>query len=215
MSRTIVSVVGRDRTFLMLDAAAANVMMDNLSEVNLAVLPAAGTLAERGEALLKVLNTDAAVQQVLDRLLTNGENEAPAPIYFHVRAAAADAVIWEQLHAKNTFVALDRRWPIGRICRQTQNVEVRDFAPPLRIVAVLAAAGRSGLAQLRALNNARAGIGLPTSLHVISGDADLRAEVLAREATFEQIGTSGPALTSIHGKPGWPEDEASPGCCVW
>src|SRR4051812_188220 len=134
MSRTIVSVVGRDRTFLMLDAAAADIPMDNLTEVNLSMLPAAGTLAERGDALLAVLKSDGAIQQVLDALLNNGLNTDPAPIYFHVRSSAADPVTWEQLHSDTTFVALDRRWPIGRICRQRLEVEMRAFTPPLRIV---------------------------------------------------------------------------------
>jgi hypothetical protein len=194
MSRTIVSLVGKNKTFVMLDNAAGDIVMEDLSEVDLAGLAAAATLVQRGDALRQILGSDAAVNQELDTLLNNGPGSDPAPLYFHMRASAADAVVWEQLRAKGIFVALDRRWPIGRIARQPRRLESRVFLPPLRVVAVLAAAGRPGINQLEALTAACAGAALPVELHVISGDVDLQQPAEAAGATFDLIGTSAPAL---------------------
>jgi hypothetical protein len=157
MTRTVVTFVGRTKTFVMLDDANLNIAIEDLSEVDLSMLPQ-GSLVQRGEALLAVLSSDAAVQQGLNALLLNPQGSEPAPLYFRMRASAADTMAWEQLHADaKGFLALDHRWPIGRIARQRQPLGARMFNPPLRVVAVLSAAGRDGSNQLDALADACAG----------------------------------------------------------
>lgn len=194
MIRTVVTFVGKTKTFVMLDGANSDIPLEDLSEVDLSALPT-GTLAQRGEALLAVLSKDAAVQQGLTALLLNPQGSEPAPLYFRMRASAADTLAWEQLHADTKgFLALDPRWPIGRIARQPRHLVARVFTPPLRVVAVLSAAGRDGSNQLDALAAACTGIQLPVQLHVISGDDDLLDAAKARNLSYERISPSGPGL---------------------
>ena len=195
MTRTVVTFVGRTKTFIMLDDASNNdIGLDDLSEVNLALQPQ-GNLVQHGEALLAVLSSDAAVERGLTALLLNQPGSEPAPLYFRMRASAADTLAWEQLHVDTKgFLALDQRWPIGRIARQPRPLAPRVFTPPLRVVAVLSAAGRDGRNQLDALLAARDGTDLPVHLHVVSGDDDLLADLAARGISCEHISPSAPGL---------------------
>jgi hypothetical protein len=195
VSRTVVTFVGKTKMFVMLDDAAADITLEDLSEVDLAALVPDGNLVQRGEALLAVLSGDSAVQQELNNLLLHPLGSEPTPLYFRIRASAADAVAWEQLHVDSKgFVALDPRWPIGRIARQRQQLQARMFPGSLTVVAVLSAAGRDGRNQLNALISARDGTALPVRLHIISGDDDLLAEVSAKGISCERINASGPGL---------------------
>ncbi|TPQ22490.1 CHAT domain-containing protein [Streptomyces sporangiiformans] len=133
-----------------------------------------GTLVERGRALLEQLSLHPPVKAGLGAALSLPLTAEPAPLYFHVLAACADELPWEQLYDDtHGFCALDRRWPIGRIAKRRRPVKARAFVPPLRIVAVLSAAGRSGVPQLNALldalgsEDARA---IDVHVHVISGE---------------------------------------------
>jgi hypothetical protein len=154
-----------------------------------------GTLIQRGQALLAVLSKDAAVLQGLNALLLNPLGSEPAPLYFRMRASAADSMAWEQLHANEQgFLALDPRWPIGRIARQQRPPKTRVFASPLRVVALLSAAGRDGGNQLDALADACADTQLPVQLHVISGDDDLLENARAKGISCEHINPSAPGL---------------------
>jgi hypothetical protein len=197
MSRTVVTFIGRgaDKTFFLLDDTPGDIASaGESSEVNLADLPE-GTLVQRGKSLLALLQGDVGVKEGLAALLANAEGSDPAPLYFRVRATSADAVAWEQLYAdQQGFVALDRRWPIGRIAKNLRRLESRTFAPPLRVLAILSAAGRDGASQLQALAAARDATELPVSLSVVSGDEELASEANALGIAFQQIASSGPGL---------------------
>jgi CHAT domain len=194
MTRTVVTFVGTTKTFIMLDDTNSDISLDDLSEVDLSMLPE-GTLVQRGEALLAVLSRDAAVQQGLNALLLNPLGSEPAPLYFRMRASAADTLAWEQLHADTKgFLALDHRWPIGRIARQPRPLAARVFDPPLRVVAILSAAGRDGSNQLDALADACEDTQIRVRLHVISGDDHLLETAKAKGISCEHISPSGPGL---------------------
>ena len=145
-----------------------------------------GDASERGTALMNLLRRHKAVKSALENALARAVTDPPQPLYLRVTAkTAADALPWEQLYTPNHgFCALDRRWPVGRIVGRHHDVTDRAFTPPLKILAVLSAAGQSGVAQLEAI---LAGLATPdartlgVALHVISGE----------QAVLERARTSG------------------------
>jgi hypothetical protein len=187
-----------EQTMLKLDRAPRDFpgLGDNCL-VNLATLPD-GTLVQRGEGLVNLLQNHRAVREMLTDALAAPPGSAPSPLYFHVRASSADLVAWEMIYSPaHGFCALDRRWPVGRIAGMSKPLETRAFTPPLRILAILSAAARDGLPQLKALADAldqadAATIG--TRLHVISGDQDVCDEAQRRGATAELIDSTPPGL---------------------
>jgi hypothetical protein len=159
----------------------------------------AGGIIQRGQALLERLTAHPPVLNGLQAALTVPPGGEPAPLYFHMVAASADELPWEQIYDKHHgFCALDERWPIGRIARRRRPLTVRTFEPPLRIVAVLSAAGRSGLPQLQTLLATVASpeaAALGTHLHVISGDEDvLNAAAGHPNVSCETIAGHAPGL---------------------
>jgi len=191
MARTVIGLSrAGDRVQVTLDRAAVNYQFDT-AEVDLANL-AGGNLMERGEALVTLLRQKDPVRMGLDSLLNLPPNADPSPLYFHVRSDAADAVSWEQLFAAPLgFWALDQRCPVGRIAERIATVRGRGFLPPLRIVAVLSAAGRDPRPQLEAIRNSITHAKQPVRLHVITGDDELVAEVNKPGETAElALGTS-------------------------
>src|SRR3954451_12287257 len=60
------------------------------------------TLVERGQELLGLLIKRDPVKTVLGSTFKLPVNSPPSPLYFHIRALAADQVPWEQLHGKET-----------------------------------------------------------------------------------------------------------------
>jgi hypothetical protein len=146
-----------------------------------------------GQQLVQTLIKHEPVKSVLRSAFQLPVGSPPSPLYFHIRVDSADAIPWEQLHVDGVgFCALDARWPIGRIANQKWDVAGRTFAPPLRLVAVLSAAGQPGGEQLQALLEAVDRAEMTVLLHVISGDENLLATVPQREGvTSEAIkGTS-------------------------
>ena len=199
MMRTIVTFerLGTETTFKLDDAPldipglGENLVID-ISHVT------GGTLVERGEALIALLNRHEPIRAGLGAVLASPPGSAPSPLYFHVRAASADALEWEQIYAAPYgFCALDKRWPVGRIAARSRPVNDRTFTPPLRIVAVLSAAGRSGVPQLQAI---LAGLRTPeaaaigVSLHVISGEEAVLSAAVGPGVTSELIAATVPGL---------------------
>jgi hypothetical protein len=74
------------------------------------------------------------------------------PIYFYLDPPEIDELPWETLHdAKNGFLALDARWPIARLRKPLAQIKLEyEFSPPLRVLAVLSAAGGNSTAQVPA-----------------------------------------------------------------
>jgi hypothetical protein len=201
MSRTVVSFepFGTTTVFKLEDAPNDIPGIGENDIADVSPLVAEGII-ERGKALLERLTKHPPVQAGLLAALTAPQGGQPAPLYFHMLAASADELPWEQIYdAQLGFCVLDARWPIGRIARRRRPVKVRTFERPLRIVAVLSAAGRSGLSQLRTLLAAvtsedAAAIG--THLHVISADqAVLDAAAGHVNVSQEMIGGQAYALS--------------------
>ncbi len=144
--------------------------------VDLTPLPP-GTVRQRGESLMARLGAHEYVRGGIARVLEAAPGAEPAPLYFRVIADAADDLPWEWLYARGTgFCSLDARWPVARIARRRRPVTPREFAPPLQVVAVLAAAGQTGRPQydhLRAAVTSDDGRAVDARLTVVTGDPDV------------------------------------------
>jgi len=98
-----------------------------------------------GRQLYDSLLAQPAIKQELGQAMQAAQ-DSEHPIYFYLDPAEADRLPWETLHdAREGFLALDRRWPIARLKNPllTQIKEVYEFSPPLRVLAILSAAGSS------------------------------------------------------------------------
>jgi hypothetical protein len=151
----------------------------------------------RGEELVKLLGRHEPVKQALTMALAQPPAAPPQPIYLRVISDVADALPWEQLYWKaQGFLALDPRWPVGRIAATEWELNDRAFLAPFRIVAVLSAAQRQGSGQLDALATAVADARkrkMDVKLHVITGEQAVydRVGALGRKhVTREWIGVS-------------------------
>lgn len=198
MNRTVITFERfGDSVLVKLDDSPLNIpgRGDN-EKIDISRLP--GNIVERGKRLMELLSAHPPVKEGLGAVLVLPPGSPPSPLCFRVRVAAADAVPWEQIWVEHQgFCALQDRWPILRIAGQSCLVEPRNFVPPLRIVAVLSAAGRTGVPQLRSIlaavrSEAAAKIGV--QLHVISGEEDVQEAAVGPEVSFELIETSGPGL---------------------
>lgn len=120
---------------------------------------------------------EAALQKALD--VANGTN----PIYFLVNAEEAERLAWESLcDTKGTFLALDQRWPIGRIAESLVDrpSAPHEFGPPLRVLAALSALQVDATVQWRKLrDSARKAVdaGLPVNLLVLVGQEELQEAI--------------------------------------
>jgi hypothetical protein len=109
-----------------------------------------------GKAIYDQLSAHGAVRQAIDAALSARVNQL-APIYVHL-VGEAESVPWEALFANGRFLALDERWPIGRIAGTTAAVSPHllsgVFEEPMRITAVLAAVGISAESEWQSLYDA-------------------------------------------------------------
>ena len=193
MTRTVVNF-GRvgDNIVLSLESAEGTYDLDG-REIVIAPL-SAGDAMTRGRELMDLLKSHPPVEQAIAAALTAQSPIPPQALYFHVRASTADELPWELLHAGGNlgFCALDDRWPVGRIAAAQMGVSPRAFLGSLRTVAVLSAAGQSGLSQLESLIQAvrtPEGSLLGASLHVISGELAVlnRAAAAGPDVTVEEL----------------------------
>lgn len=94
-----------------------------------------------GQRLLKRLTQHPQVKDALRDAIRTDSAEV-LPLYIEVGTTAAGLPAWETLwdSRANGFLALQPRWPISRVTAQRSGATVvRIFAPPLRIMAFLAA----------------------------------------------------------------------------
>jgi hypothetical protein len=200
MSRTVVGfeLLGTQTVFKLEDAPTDIPGMLENAPCDVSPLPA-GSVTDRGSALASRLRDHPAVRAGLDQLLAQPPTADPSPLYFHVVARSADDLPWEQLYAPGLgFWALDRRWPVGRISRRRRPLADRAFTPPFTILAVLSAAGQSGVRQVRALLRSTEDPALQAMgvhLHVLSAEEAVLAEVAA--VTTAQDGAAAPLRTNV------------------
>jgi len=113
--------------------------------------PAGSTPRDRGTELYTRLRDHPPVCTELDAAFGAVATAPTEALYFHIRHPNAHALSWEELYVNGDFCTLNPRWPVGRMARETTPSALRTLNGRLNIVAVLSAAGRSGLAQARSL----------------------------------------------------------------
>jgi hypothetical protein len=201
ISRTVVAVepMGQQVTLKLDDAPLVVPGLGDQMLIDLATVTGA-TSSEVGCAVLALLNQSDAIRQTLINAFASGVGTPLSPLYFHIRALAADSVPWELLrHEPGGFCALDPGLPIGRIATSPRRVPPRPFQAPLQVVAVLSAAGRSGMDQLTTLMKlvaSPAATELDMRLHVISGEEKVLATATGPRVTSELIATGHPGLAA-------------------
>jgi CHAT domain len=153
--------------------------MTNVQPLTLPPMPdwsTANAVAERGKLLREALRKHAGIAGVLDNLAVMPAGNVN-PIYVKLNEGDAELITWETLcDLKDAFVALDRRWPIGRITdpASTRTRGAPLFRFPIRLLAVISAFGIANQARewrfLRdALSDARTA-GLDVLLRVLVGE---------------------------------------------
>jgi CHAT domain len=176
---------------------APNVAVDDIGIMQFRCDPTAlpaptqgAAVKQHGQVLLSSLmqSHDRVKDAITDVLkLAAGKS---CPIYVHLKALpSAEVFCWEALcSATGSFMALDRRWQVGRIAG-SPSLGPRDaeaFEPPVRILALLSALGRDAQPEwdglYAAVQKARQG-GLPVRLLVGTGQETLQ------DAIFEQAKT--------------------------
>lgn len=131
-----------------------------------------------GQKIFNSLQTHPAIGLAIKNAMTAPTGEV-SPLYFKIDVNDAERLLWETLcDEQGRFLALDRRWPIGRIADEPVDrplVEYK-FTPPLRILAFLSALGIEALPEWESLRQAVVQgrkIGLPIDLKVLVGEQSL------------------------------------------
>jgi hypothetical protein len=136
----------------------------------------ANSVVDRGKMLRQALRKHEGIAGVLDNLACAAPGDV-IPIYVKLSEGDAELITWETLcDIQDKFVALDRRWPIGRITdpASTRSRNTPLFRFPIRFLAVISALGiKSQLREWRhlrdAVHDARLG-GLDIQLRVLVGE---------------------------------------------
>ncbi len=108
--------------------------------------PTADEVKSAGRRLFEALEKHPAVKDAITAaLMLPQESVAPLYIYLNVDNDQIEGLPWESLYAAppGMFLALDTRWPIARVADSSAIVpEIeRTFQPPLKVMAILSAAG--------------------------------------------------------------------------
>lgn len=139
---------------------------------------------QHGRQLRQALAQHPAIAQML-QLLAMAPPSQVTPIYFYLQAPEAEQLYWEALYddTQNTFLALDLRWPIGRIA----DALATQPAPPfykfegaLRLAAVLSALNAPAAAEwdnLRQAIEAAGAAGLSVETLLLVGEESLHNAV--------------------------------------
>jgi hypothetical protein len=139
----------------------------------------------RGEQVRQALRAHPGLIPLLDHL-AHAQRGQSQPLFIKIPENTAEGVPWETLcDANGAFLALDTRWPIGRIS-EPEDVSPRPIPTlnvPIKLLAVISAYGiqrqeNEWDALEQALNSARTN-GLPVETLVLTGDPDTVAAVQA------------------------------------
>jgi len=128
-----------------------------------------------------------AVSQAIQEAITQAKQQGTAvPIYLYMRdgTQAVEPLPWETLcDPQEQFLALDARWPIGRMSGgQLGREEQRIYNPPIRMLAFLSAAAISAQGEWDALYDALRTSGMPIALRVFIAEPDLEQHINQRAA---------------------------------
>ncbi len=132
-----------------------------------------------GELLYQDLATHNAVQQAIQQ--AQAISQGMAPIYVHaVDGNDAEELPWETLFTpQNEFLALHRRWPIGRMASSTVSFagNIHQFRSRLRLMAILTAAQVDAIYEWRALHQAISAGPLEVQLRVLVCQDTVKSEI--------------------------------------
>lgn len=136
-----------------------------------------------GRLLYEKLHKHPPVARALDQALQSNQNTT-APLYILLEDGrnAADALPWEALYTPQFgFLALDDRWPVGRIAGLSNPADPKTdymLSPPLKMLVVLAASGLESIGGARpewdALYNAVQAAPFPVELQVLVCEHSLK-----------------------------------------
>jgi hypothetical protein len=151
---------------------------------------------EHGRTLRQALAQHPAIAQML-QLLAMAPATQVTPIYFYLQAPEAEQLYWEALYddAQGVFLALDLRWPIGRIADALATqpaLPFYKFEGTLRLAAVLSALDVPAAVEWQNLRqgiDAARAAGLPVEVLLLVGEETLHDAVQAEIA--------GGALTGV------------------
>lgn len=131
-----------------------------------------------GQAIFNHLQVHPAIRSAIESALHAPLGQVQA-LYFKIDVNDAERLLWETLcDEKGKFLALDRRWPIGRIADSPVDrplIEYR-FCPPLKILAFISALSVDGSPEWESLRQAVVQgrqHGLPIELLVYVGEQPL------------------------------------------
>lgn len=137
----------------------------------------------RGQLVRDALRMHKGVSEVLDSLARTAESQVQ-PIFVKLTRGEAELITWEALcDMKDKFVALDTRWPIGRIADPTY-CGARPptvLGKPFKILAVISAFEVRQVEQWQFIENAvrfaRSDGGLDVRIRVLTADELTRATI--------------------------------------
>jgi CHAT domain len=157
---------------------------------------------EAGRKLFDDLSMHPAVGPAITQALLEVHGGC-SPIYLRMDdVTAAEELPWESVcRGSSEFLSLDDRWPIVRV-REAKEADPRllyDFEPPLRITAVLSAAGNDdqtrapALPQWKAIYEAillglTAANAIPIALTVLLGEKSLLQQIQGLQQPWIQCG---------------------------
>jgi hypothetical protein len=135
--------------------------------------PNPAAVRQYGQTILGHLNQHPGVMEALQAAMAIPPGQR-CPIYFRVEVGQPERVYWETIcDAAGHFLALDRRWPVGRVAesRIAQESRWHTFSPPLRLMALISAAGVDATPEWQGLAGAiaqarNAGIGVEALVFV-------------------------------------------------
>ncbi len=141
-----------------------------------------GWILQCGQALLERLRNNKEVKNALSAALVQPANEASHPICFQISSPLAGGHAWEALHTGSSFAALDPRWPIARVVADAEGANDYVLEQPLRVLAILSAAGCPACGEwdglLEAMRSAKV-LGMPVEARVFVGESELLDTITA------------------------------------
>jgi len=143
---------------------------------------------QRGIVVRDALRAHAGICQVLDSLAMAGPGQVQ-PLFVKLSQGDSEQITWEALCDSNgKFLALDKRWPVGRIADPMSSSQrpAPVLRLPFKIMAIISAFGIKGQQKEwqffeNAVRQARAG-GLDVQLRLLVADQATRAAIDARIA---------------------------------